>query len=259
MHGWRSTVLALTVSTALLPAACGVPLDLAAIPAGPVTSAGDSVVPGGTDPTVEPAAARAGTAAAALATLAVKGRAPKTGYARSRFGQRWADIDGDGCDQRNQVLARDMDAERFKPGTRDCVVLTGSLRDPYTARTIAFTRGAGSSDDVQIDHVVALSDAWQKGAQQLDAPTRTRIGNDPLNLVAVDGPTNARKGDGDAATWLTPNARYRCAYVARQVAVKARYALWVTAAERDAISRVLDTCPGQTLPGDANAPANTYR
>ncbi|WP_130291714.1 HNH endonuclease family protein [Pseudonocardia sediminis] len=257
MHGWRSTFLALTVSAALLPAAaCGVPYD----PPTPVgTSSADTVVPGGSDPTVEPAAARSGAAAAALAKLPVKGRAPKTGYTREQFGQRWADIDKDGCDQRNQVLARDMDKETFKPGTKNCVVLTGSLRDPYTARTIAFTRGADSSSDVQIDHVIALSDAWQKGAQQLDAATRQRIGNDPLNLVAVDGPTNARKGDGDAATWLVPNTKYRCAYVSRQVAVKARYKLWVTAAERDAIGKILDTCPGQALPTDANAPANTFR
>lgn len=263
VHGWRSTLLVLTVSTALLPAAaCGVPdLDLPTSPAVTVGRASDTVLPGdaGADPTVEPAAARAGTAAAALAALPVKGRAPKTGYTREKFGQRWADIDRDGCDQRNQVLRRDLDAETFKPGTRDCVVLTGSLRDPYTARTIPFTRGTTSSSAVQIDHVVALSDAWQKGAGQLDAATRQRIGNDPLNLAAVDGPTNARKGDGDAATWLTPNTRYRCAYVARQVAVKSRYTLWVTPAERDAIARVLDTCPGQALPTDANAPANSFR
>ncbi|ALE76057.1 lipoprotein [Pseudonocardia sp. EC080625-04] len=199
------------------------------------------------------AAPAAGNASAALAGLQVKGRAPKTGYARDEFGRRWADIDRDGCDQRNQVLARDMDRETFKAGTRDCVVLTGSLRDSYTATTISFTRGQGTSDKVQIDHVVALSDAWQKGAQQLDEATRERIGNDPLNLVAVDGPTNGRKGDGDAATWLPPDRGYRCAYVARQVAVKTKYRLWVTAAERDAIDRVLRTCPDRSVPTEADA------
>lgn len=191
--------------------------------------------------TVEGAAA--GSASATLKTLAVKGRAPKTGYTRQQFGRTWADIDRDGCDQRNQVLARDMDRETFKAGTHDCVVLTGTLRDSYTGTTIAFTRGQGTSEKVQIDHVVALSDAWQKGAQQLDAATREKIGNDPLNLIAVDGPTNGRKSDGDAATWLPPDSRYRCAYVARQVAVKKKYKLWVTSAERDAIDRVLRTCP----------------
>jgi hypothetical protein len=130
------------------------------------------------------------------------------------------------------------------------VVLSGRLADPYTGRTITFRRGQDTSDDVQIDHVVALSNAWQTGAQQLDARTRELFGNDPLNLLAVDGPTNSAKGDGDAATWLPPARAYRCAYVARQVAVKAKYGLWVTSAERDAIARILGGCPGEPLPVD---------
>jgi hypothetical protein len=100
-----------------------------------------------------------------------------------------------------------------------------------------------TSDDVQIDHVVALSNAWQTGAQALDVYQRELIATDPLNLLAVNGPTNQSKGDGDAATWLPPAKGYRCAYVARQVAVKTRYKLWVTPAERDAIARVLTDCP----------------
>lgn len=259
VHGWRSTLLVLTVSTALLPAAaCGVSdLDLPTSPAVTVGRASDTVLPGdaGADPTVEPAAARAGTAAAALAALPVKGRAPKTGYTREKFGQRWADIDRDGCDQRNQVLRRDLDAETFKPGTRDCVVLTGSLRDPYTARTIPFTRGTTSSSAVQIDHVVALSDAWQKGAQAWPPAQRLAFANDPLNLLAVDGPTNARKSDGDAATWLPPHKAFRCPMVARQVAVKAKYGLWVVPPERDAMARVLRQCPGEPVPS-SDAPTS---
>ena len=149
-------------------------------------------------------AAASGDAASALAALPVKGRAPKTGYTREQFGPAWADVDRNGCDQRNDVLARDMTGETFKPGTHDCVVLTGSLADPYTGKKIAFTRGQGTSEAVQIDHVVALSNAWQTGAQQLDEATRKNLGNDPLNLMAVDGPTNQAKGDGDAATWLPP-------------------------------------------------------
>ncbi|GAA4560986.1 HNH endonuclease family protein [Pseudonocardia xishanensis] len=203
-------------------------------------------------------AAPVGSAADALATLPVKGRAPKTGYTRDQFGQSWADVDRNGCDQRNDVLARDMTGETFKPGTRDCVVLTGTLVDPYTGRTIAFTRGQDTSTAVQIDHVVALSDAWQKGAQQLDAPTRLRLGNDPLNLLAVDGPTNNSKGDGDAATWLPPQRGYRCAYIARQVAVKAKYGLWVTRAEHDAIGRILADCPGEPIPVDDTVPGTVH-
>jgi hypothetical protein len=101
---------------------------------------------------------------------------------------------------------------------------------------------------VQIDHVVAVSDAWQKGAQALDVSTRAQFYNDPLNLLAVDGPSNQKKSDADAATWLPPNKSYRCRYVARQIAVKAKYSLWVTQAEHDAMKNVLSTCPGQTLP-----------
>ncbi|RBY81052.1 deoxyribonuclease [Blastococcus sp. TF02A-26] len=189
------------------------------------------------------------TALAALAAVEVRGRAPRTGYDRDLFGAGWVDTDRNGCDTRNDVLARDLSGETFRPGTRDCVVATGTLADPYSARTIAFVRGQGTSDDVQIDHVVALSDAWQKGAQGWDATTRTAFANDPLNLLAVDGPLNQQKGDGDAATWLPPNRDYRCAYVSRQVAVKVRYGLWMTEAERNAIATVLSACAGEPLPG----------
>jgi hypothetical protein len=183
-----------------------------------------------------------------LATLTVTGRAPRTGYDRSLFGQAWADVDRNGCDTRNDILRRDLTGITLKPGTHGCLVLAGTLADPYTGTTIAFVRGRGTSNAVQVDHVVALSDAWQKGAQRWSTVTRTAFANDPLNLLAVDGPTNQRKGDGDAATWLPPRRVVRCAYVARQIAVKRRYGLSVTGAERDAMVRVLTACPGQSLP-----------
>jgi hypothetical protein len=194
------------------------------------------------------------TAADVLATLAVKGRAPKTGYDRDQFGPQWADVDRNGCDTRNDVLARDLTDEAFKPGTHDCVVTSGTLADPYTGRTIAFVKGDGSS--VDIDHVVALSDAWQTGADRWDEARRTALANDPLNLLAVDYSANRQKGDGDAATWLPPERGYRCAYVARQVAVKAAYGLWVTQAEHDAIAGVLQGCPGEPVPTPTPAPAD---
>ncbi|CAM3587523.1 DUF1524 domain-containing protein [Micrococcus flavus] len=194
------------------------------------------------------APARAGTALALLDTLEVKGRAPKTGYERERFGQSWADVDRNGCDTRNDILRRDLVDVVLKAGTGGCKVLRGTLHGPYTGTTIAFVSGPDTSADVQIDHVVALSDAWQKGAQSLSADERAAFANDPLNLLAVDGPTNQSKSDGDAATWLPPNKAYRCPFVARQVAVKAEYGLWVTAAERDAIARVLAACPDQEVP-----------
>ncbi|MBB3086100.1 GmrSD restriction endonuclease domain-containing protein [Geodermatophilus sabuli] len=195
------------------------------------------------------AGAPPGSALAVLGELAVKGRAPGTGYERDRFGDGWVDVDRNGCDTRNDVLARDLTGETFRPGS-DCVVLTGTLDDPYSGRTIEFRRGQDTSDDVQIDHVVALSDAWQKGAQGWDAQRRTEFANDPLNLLAVDGPLNMQKGAGDAATWLPPNRSVRCAYVARQVAVKSGYGLWVTRAEHNAAATVLSGCPDQPLPGD---------
>jgi hypothetical protein len=191
---------------------------------------------------------RPGTAVTTLATLTIKGRAPKTGYDRDLFGQPWADVDRNGCDTRNDILRRDLTRYTLKAGTHGCLVLKGTLNDPYTGSTISFVRGQGTSSAVQVDHVVALSDAWQKGAQQWSQTRRTAFANDPLNLLAVDGPTNQRKGDGDAATWLPPRKAGRCAYVARQIAVKHRYGLSVTAAERDAMVRVLTACPGQPLP-----------
>ena len=202
-----------------------------------------------------PGTGPAGSALETLATIDVRGRGPRTGYEREEFGSGWVDTDRNGCDTRNDVLARDLTGETFVAGTRDCVVATGTLVDPYSGRTIAFERGEGTSEAVQIDHVVALSDAWQKGARQWDDARRTEFANDPLNLLAVDGPLNMQKGDGDAATWLPPARGYRCAYVARQVAVKATYGLWVTRAEHDAMAAVLGTCPGEPLPGGEPLPA----
>lgn len=207
-----------------------------------------------TDLDAAAAAAQPGSALAAVAALEVKGRAPKTGYDRDLFGDGWVDVDRNGCDTRNDILGRDLDPRTVKAGTHDCVVLAGVLADPYSGTTIAFTRGQGTSEAVQIDHVVALSDAWQKGAQQWDDATRVAFANDPRNLLAVDGPLNEQKSDGDAATWLPPNTAYRCAYVARQVGVKVTYGLWVTAAERDAMVAILSGCPAQPLPDGVLAP-----
>jgi hypothetical protein len=188
-----------------------------------------------------------GDARAALASLPVKGPAPLTGYARTQFGPAWADVDRSGCDQRNQVLARDMTNVKLRPGSR-CVVASGRLTDPYTGKQINFVRGQGTSEAVQIDHVVALADAWRTGAQQLDQQTRAQMAGDLLELLAVDGPTNEAKRDRDAAAWLPANRTYRCSYVARQVAVKTRYRLWVIPAERDAMDRILAACPATPLP-----------
>ncbi len=200
--------------------------------------------PSDTEATAMPAATSDGQlATSVLETLAVKGRAPKTGYKRTQFGNGWA-TDG-GCDTRNRILARDLTDISVSD---DCKVLSGTFNDPYTGKTIPFTRGADTSALVQIDHVVALSNAWQTGAQLLAPEKRIALANDPLELLAVDGDANQKKGDGDAATWLPANKAFRCQYVARQIAVKAKYSLWVTAAEKLAMQTVLAKCPGQALP-----------
>lgn len=192
-----------------------------------------------TDPVEKPAVE-------ALAELDVKGRAPTTGYERERFGPEWADIDGNGCDTRNDVLQRDL-VEVKVDATDPCIVESGTLLDPYSGDTIPFTRGTETSYDVHIDHVVALSNAWQTGAQYWKPRKRRAFANDPMNLLAVDGGLNLQKSDGDAATWLPPRKPYRCEFVARQIAVKARYALWLTQPEHDAMARILSDCPGQDL------------
>ncbi|WP_050514815.1 HNH endonuclease family protein [Streptomyces rimosus] len=190
----------------------------------------------------EPAAG--GTALHAVASLTVKGRAPKTGYARDRFGTAWADTDGNHCGTRDDILKRDLTGVRFTDG--HCKVASGKLADdPYTGRAVTYERGRSKVD---IDHLVALSDAWQKGAQQWPGRKRVALANDPLNLIAADASANRQKGDGDAATWLPPNKAYRCDYVAHQVAVKKKYGLWVTQAEKDAMTGVLKGCPTLKLP-----------
>ncbi|RJO79388.1 HNH endonuclease [Nocardia panacis] len=182
-----------------------------------------------------------------LNALKVADRAPKTGYSRDQFGPAWSDdvsVAGghNNCDTRNDILTRDMVDLSYKD-TKKCMVDAGTLHDVYTGRTIKFERGTRTSTDVQIDHIVALSNAWQTGAQKLSEDRRRDLANDPINLQAVDGPTNQAKSDSDANDWLPPNKGYRCAYVTRQIQVKTTYSLWVTKDEKDAMTRELTSCP----------------
>ncbi|WP_367188068.1 HNH endonuclease family protein [Branchiibius sp. NY16-3462-2] len=203
-----------------------------------------------------PAQAATPSALSVAQRLTVKGRAPKTGYDRAKFGTAWTDNNSapwghNGCSTREDILRRDLTQLRFKKSGRcSKVVTSGRITDPYTGKVINFVRGRGTSSKVQIDHVVPLADAWQKGAQQWSTATRVAFANDPLNLLAVDGPTNQKKGAGDAATWLPPNKGFRCRYVALQVAVKAKYRAWVTAAEKSAMIRILQGCRGIKLPSE---------
>jgi hypothetical protein len=192
--------------------------------------------------TTEPAGpVEAGSAREALATLPVKGRAPKTGYARDQFGSGWATVNG--CSTRDIIMYRDMTNVTFSD---ECSIAAGTLNDTYTGKVIQFTKADASI--IQIDHVVALSDAWQSGAQQLSKETRQQLANDPLELLAVSGKENQTKSDANAASWLPPNKAFRCQYIARQVAVKQKYSLWVTAPEQSAMDTILATCPSEKLP-----------
>lgn len=195
-------------------------------------------------PVTPPSPVPGGGAAAALEALAVKGRASGSDYDRAAFGQAWQDADHNGCDTRNDILRRDLRDVAFTKGSK-CKVASGTMHEPYVGQVVTFVRGADSSKDVQIDHVVALGDAWQKGAQQLTPAERQNFANDPLNLIAADGDANQEKSASDAATWLPKNKALRCHYVARQISVKAAYGLWVTQPEKDAMARVLDSCPQQ--------------
>ena len=183
-----------------------------------------------------------------LETLTVRHTDDATPYHREEFGQRWADEDGNGCDTRNDVLARDLDNVTIRRGTGGCVVSSGTLDDPYTGSVIHFRRGPHTSPLVQIDHVVALADAWDSGAWAWDAPRRQRFANDPDNLLAVDGQANEEKGKAAADRWMPLNRAFHCEYVARQVAIKAKWALSVTASERQAMIDVLAGCPAMIAP-----------
>lgn len=174
-----------------------------------------------------------------LEKLEVKGRAPKTGYSREQFYDGWPNVDG--CSLRQRILKRELGETARLDG---CNVVAGEYDEPYTGEHVILSSREDVSK-IQIDHVVALSDAWQKGAQYMSAETRREIATDPLNLLAVDGAANKQKSDGDAATWLPKNKKFRCQYVARQISVKYKYSMWVTQAEKEAMVNVLDNCPGE--------------
>jgi uncharacterized protein DUF1524 len=177
--------------------------------------------------------------------LVVTGWEGRTDFARYRFGEAWSDdvnveFGHNGCNTRDDILRRDLADLVVRPGT--CFAQSGTLHDPYSGATIAFVRGPDSSDAVQIDHVVSLSDAWYKGAREWDDQRRRDFANDPRNLLAVSGKMNFDKAFRDAASWLPPNVGFRCEFVARQVAVKSAYGLSVSAKEKRAMVAILAGC-----------------
>ncbi|UFU06852.1 HNH endonuclease family protein [Ruania halotolerans] len=177
-------------------------------------------------------------AEAALPRLSVVEPLPLDDYDRRFFGEPWADVDGNGCDTRNDVLGWWL-TDQVRDATVSCVVESGVLHDPYTGHVIDFRRGPSTSAAVQIDHVVALADAWRKGAHRWTAQQALQFANDPANLIPADGAANQTKGADDAASWLPPNAGFHCAYVVQQILVKSSYDLAVSSIELEALSGVL--------------------
>ncbi len=210
----------------LLAVLCGCSVPISYAPAG-------STVPPRPSPSPEVSSTSPEGMLSRLALLEIKGRAPKTGYSRDLFGEGWSDVDGDGCDTRDDILRRDAVESTFRMGCVDQVV----VEDPFSGARLTVR------SEIDIDHVVPLSDAWQKGAQAFTPEVRELFANDPANLIAVDGDLNSAKGDSDAATWLPPNRGFWCEYIGLQIEVKVAYGLWVTQAEYDAMSRVLADCP----------------
>lgn len=201
----------------------------------PVAGAAGVTVHPGTSPSV---------AADNLAGLTVDDSGPSSDYDRDAFGPAWTDDvsvpgGGNGCSTREDILERDLTDPVLSD---DCQVESGTLDDQYTGRTVEFVRGPDTSADVQIDHVVALSDAWQRGADSWTAAKRADFANDPRNLWAADGPANQAKGDSNAAEWVPENAAFRCTYATAQIDVKASYDLAVTADEKAALEGLLETC-----------------
>lgn len=220
--------------------------------------------PAATDPTpsvsaatspTEPAGAPpagtdvADTARQALARLVIRPDRTVAGYDRSCsaghgcvFGPAWSDVDHDGCDQRSDVLRRDLVSITTKPDTHGCVVASGILHDPYTGQTISYRRGpAGAA--VQIDHVVPLGAAWSAGAATWSPHRRNNFANDLGNLLAVDGPANESKGDRTADQWRPPNSGSWCLYARITVTVDTRWHLTISSADRAALAGMLTHCP----------------
>lgn len=177
-----------------------------------------------------------------LDKLQVKTAASKDGYSREEFYNGWPSVEG--CSLRQRVIRRDF-YDTTKLDDDNCTVLSGEFIEPYSGEWQKYSTKEEISNEIQIDHIVALSDAWQKGAQEFDKEVRYQIATDPLNLIAVDSAINRQKSDGDASVWLPPDESFHCAYVAWQISVKYKYQLWVTKAERDTMAGVLEKCPEQ--------------
>jgi hypothetical protein len=179
---------------------------------------------------------------ARLVELPVSSGAFVQGYDRNFFGQTWADVDRNGCDTRNDILKRDLSDAVIKPGTFDCKVLSGALIDPFSGNSLSFVSGETTSFEVQIDHIVPLSWAWQNGASKWTDERRTAFANDPLNLLAVDGSLNMSKSDSGPSEWLPPNQPFHCDYAQHYGSVLVEYDLAIPRADLATLLELLGRC-----------------
>lgn len=179
----------------------------------------------------------------------IPGRVRLHDYRRTAFGESWTDDNPapgghNGCDTRNDILDRDLVDKTFVSISRcPAAVATGTLRDPYTSRTVPFVRGNQIGAAVQIDHIVPLALAWDLGARTWTDQLRLRFANDPANLLAVDGPTNQDKGDKEPVLWMPPNTAFHCQYAMQYLAVLRGYGLPVDAPSAPVLRSAAATCP----------------
>lgn len=184
-----------------------------------------------------PANSAANPGLVALNRLPVRAEASGVGYARSAFGQAWKDTDHNGCGQRDDVLARDL--TQVTKRTR-CIVVSGQLIDPYTGRVVFFTKA--KANQVQVDHIVALAEAWRSGASRWTPSRREFFANDLEVLTATYGPVNQAKSDKDATEWTPTSTARRCWYARRVVAIKTHYGLSVDQSEKTKLAAFLRGC-----------------
>jgi hypothetical protein len=185
-----------------------------------------------------PTSVGSSSAGTGTAGLVVAAESHAGSYARKEFGQRWKDIDRNGCGQRDDVLARDLRDTR-RQGR--CVVVAGTLTDPYTGVRVSFVKAR--AEQVQIDHVVALAEAWRSGAWAWTLQRREAFANDLAVLQASAGPVNQAKSDHDPGTWRPSDPARACTWARQVVRIKIRWGLSADRQEADALAAILTACP----------------
>jgi Protein of unknown function (DUF1524) len=164
-----------------------------------------------------------------------------SGYDRSKF-PHWVDADHDGCDTREEVLLAEAIVKPHKGA--GCTLTGGRWYSYYDNKYWSDT------NRIDIDHVVALAEAWESGARTWTTDRRKAYAkdlDDRRTLVGVTDTVNAAKSADDPANWLPPVASMRCRYVRNWVAIKIRWWLTVNNAEKNALTWIASGCPNDTL------------